>query len=153
MNFRKPNYLDIPFLTECYKSWPVTETNPPVYEIDIRNWVTRWMNRTHDNGQEVHAFIIEDIEPVGYFQYRVVYGVGVYVDNLIIHPSLQGKGLGTQSIREIKQYLVNQGAKFAEFEAFGKMAEWVDEKYQRVGASEGRVGPLVRGRITADMEV
>lgn len=153
MNLRVPNYLDIPFLVECYKSWPVTADNPPIYEADIRNWVTRWNNRTHDNGQRVHAYIIEDPEAIGYIQYREVYGIGIYVDNLIIHPDHQGQGKGSQFIKDFKDYVVSQGALVGEFEAFGKMAEWVESRFEKIGEAEGKTGPLVVGRITVDMEV
>lgn len=143
---RPANYLDISLLMSVYDEWPVTEDNPPVYAPDVRDWITRWKERDDES-----CYVMEGI---GFIVYRRE-GDLVKDVNIGVTPAERGKGYANQMVKELRDMLVADGVKIAEFEAIpGPIANQIERgKFVNLGEAEGKTGKLVRGRLTADMDV
>jgi GNAT superfamily N-acetyltransferase len=143
---RPANFLDIPLLMSVYSAWPVTEDNPPVYESDVRDWIHRWKNRDDES-----CMVMDGI---GFVVYRRE-GSTVKDINIGVHPEQRGKGYANRMVKELRDKLVSEGVAVAEFDAIpGPIADQIERgKYINLGEKDGRTGKLVRGRLTADMEV
>lgn len=150
MNLRQPHYLDLQFFKECYADWPVSEVNPPILDEDIKRWITRWMHRS----DEVCLIGGADV-PVGFIVYRRERPQEVQVVNLVVHPTHRGEGHSNAIVRALRDRLVADGVKMAQFDALqGPIADQIERgKYVKVGTVQGKTGPLVRGRLTVDMEI
>jgi len=150
VNLRAPTMLDHAFILECYEQWPVTETQGPITPYEVKLWIDRWMNRT----DEV-CLIAEIPAKVGLVTWRQNLFVAV-IDNIVIHPGVQGRGYGKRLMVALQERLVGAGVVVAEFDAIpGRVADMVVAgRFERLGEGIGKSGlPIVKGRVMAGTEI
>ena len=150
MNLRNPTWLDFGFFKECYSDWVVTESNPPILESHIWNWVSRWIHRNDEI-----CLVGETDTPVGFVVYRRDEPHKVDVVNICVHPEHREKGHSNAIVKTLRDRLVSDGVTVAHFEAVsGPIADQVERgKYRKRGTVQGKTGTLVLGELTDSMNV
>lgn len=152
MILREPKFSDCEFIAECYSDWPESQRGR-VFPVDVRNWIIRFRKTA-----TIEQGLVGEVDgsPVGFVQFgQKFFGAKVY--ELVIHPDHRGKKYASTMWRLLKDKLVSEGVVACEFDALpGLMSDLtLNGRFKKVGEGVGlHTGlPLVKGQVTADMEI
>ena len=100
---------DAVWLIKAYSDWH--EINPdhlPVTQHDVNKWVLRWQKTSNDEW----AFVNDESTALISYRQNMF---ACMVDNLVVHPDHRGQGKASKLIKELTQYLFENGALVATF--------------------------------------
>ena len=136
---------DCLFIVRCFEDAPESDITP-VLLSDAKRWIHTWLRDNDEFG-----LIGVETELVS----LVIYSKET-IHNLIVHPDYRGMGYGSLTWRLLFEKLTEEGRDYMDFEAIpGLIADLtVQGRFAKVGEGVGTSGlPIVKGRVTADMEV
>ena len=151
MILRDPEYSDCEFIAECYEDWPASRKGR-IFPTDVRDWINRYRYRDGEKG------LVAELagERIGFILFEQNLFVSVVYEIVVIR-ALRGAGHGSAMLRTLKDRFVSEGVVVCEFDALpGPIADkTLAGGFRKTGEGVGtRTGlPLVKGRVTADMDI
>lgn len=140
----KMSVSECEFISECCSDWP----GEAVFPQDVKIWIKRWKGRADEEG-----FIGHEDQDVGFIMLHHTSIVTV-IHNLAVHPDFRGQKYASKMWRALRDELVSRGTTQVMFKALpGVIADLTGPRFEKIGEELGKTGPLVVGRVTADMDI
>ena len=144
---RRPEFSDCEFIAECYADWPDSDRGR-VFPVDVRDWIKRFRKTS-----TIEQGLVNDFGFVMFGQ--KLFCAKVY--EIVVHPNHRGQGHASEMWRALRDKLVSEGVVVCEFDALPGLVSDLTLKgrFEEIGEGVGiHTGlPIVKGRVTADMEI